>query len=348
MEKRPALGKGLSALIPDMTEPARASAVEADIDRLEPNDFQPRSYVDDARLQALGMRDARIYVPWDVLDDAATLPMVDAWMAGARTAGMHPLVTIARSRSESRKSINPTPGQLAAAFKAWRNRWPGQIDQVSTWNEANLGKRPELVAKWWLALRKACPTCTVLGADLLDDPNVLAWTARFVKAAKRAPKIWGLHAYNDVNTFSTKATAALLKGVTGQLWLTETGGVATRARPTYRFSSCGVAHQTKATKFLLTKIATLSSRIRRIYIFNWGLGDRNASFDSALVDAEGLERPSLALVRTYLGQSPVSPVGGVSPELTSCKKGTARIKPTVVPKKRRTPARTTLRALTRA
>jgi len=53
MEKRPALGKGLSALIPDVPEPTRASPVEADIDRLEPNDFQPRSYVDDARLQEL-------------------------------------------------------------------------------------------------------------------------------------------------------------------------------------------------------------------------------------------------------------------------------------------------------
>ncbi len=53
MEKRPALGKGLSALIPDTPEPTRASAVEADVDRLEPNDFQPRSYVDDARLQEL-------------------------------------------------------------------------------------------------------------------------------------------------------------------------------------------------------------------------------------------------------------------------------------------------------
>jgi ParB family chromosome partitioning protein len=53
MEKRPALGKGLSALIPDFPEPTRASPVEADIDRLEPNDFQPRSYVDDARLQQL-------------------------------------------------------------------------------------------------------------------------------------------------------------------------------------------------------------------------------------------------------------------------------------------------------
>jgi ParB family chromosome partitioning protein len=52
MEKRPALGKGLSALIPDAPEP-RTSTVEADIDRLAPNDFQPRVHVDDARLQEL-------------------------------------------------------------------------------------------------------------------------------------------------------------------------------------------------------------------------------------------------------------------------------------------------------
>src|SRR3954465_709264 len=53
MEKRPALGKGLSALIPDLPEPPRASPVEADIDRLDPNDFQPRGAVDEAPLQEL-------------------------------------------------------------------------------------------------------------------------------------------------------------------------------------------------------------------------------------------------------------------------------------------------------
>lgn len=52
MDKRPALGKGLSALIPDLTE-SRATPIEADIDRLAPNDFQPRGHVDEARLQGL-------------------------------------------------------------------------------------------------------------------------------------------------------------------------------------------------------------------------------------------------------------------------------------------------------
>jgi ParB family transcriptional regulator, chromosome partitioning protein len=52
MEKRLALGKGLSALIPDAPEP-RTTPTDAEIDRLTPNDFQPRAQVDDARLEEL-------------------------------------------------------------------------------------------------------------------------------------------------------------------------------------------------------------------------------------------------------------------------------------------------------
>jgi ParB family chromosome partitioning protein len=52
MEKRPALGKGLSALIPDAPEP-RVGALEVDVDRLTPNALQPRAHLDDARLEEL-------------------------------------------------------------------------------------------------------------------------------------------------------------------------------------------------------------------------------------------------------------------------------------------------------
>jgi ParB family chromosome partitioning protein len=52
MEKRPALGKGLNALIPDAPEP-RISPTELDIDRLVPNQFQPRAQIDNARLDEL-------------------------------------------------------------------------------------------------------------------------------------------------------------------------------------------------------------------------------------------------------------------------------------------------------
>ena len=52
MDKRPALGKGLSTLIPD--EPnLRTTPTEVDIDRLSPNQLQPRASVNDAKLEEL-------------------------------------------------------------------------------------------------------------------------------------------------------------------------------------------------------------------------------------------------------------------------------------------------------
>src|SRR5262245_56378932 len=55
--KRKALGKGLSALLPDPDPPAAPVAAEAShevpVERLEPNPFQPRSTLDPARLEEL-------------------------------------------------------------------------------------------------------------------------------------------------------------------------------------------------------------------------------------------------------------------------------------------------------
>jgi ParB family chromosome partitioning protein len=54
-DRKPALGKGLSALIPDAPESSAAprSTLEVDLDLLAPNDYQPRAHVDDERLHEL-------------------------------------------------------------------------------------------------------------------------------------------------------------------------------------------------------------------------------------------------------------------------------------------------------
>jgi len=54
MEKRPALGKGLSALIPDVPAAAtNRSPMELDVDMLEPSEFQPRLHMDEGALEEL-------------------------------------------------------------------------------------------------------------------------------------------------------------------------------------------------------------------------------------------------------------------------------------------------------
>jgi len=51
-DKRPALGRGLSALIPD-NQKSQDSTTEIDLDLLRPNRFQPRALFDDERLDEL-------------------------------------------------------------------------------------------------------------------------------------------------------------------------------------------------------------------------------------------------------------------------------------------------------
>ena len=53
IERRPALGKGLSALIPDAPEPVRQGAIDVDIDLLAPSEQQPRMRMDDGKLEEL-------------------------------------------------------------------------------------------------------------------------------------------------------------------------------------------------------------------------------------------------------------------------------------------------------
>lgn len=64
--------------------------------------------------------------------------------------------------------------------------------QFSTWNEANscgerTCRRARLVAAWWRRPRIACPGCTVLAADVVDQPNVGDWAREFARNARMEP-----------------------------------------------------------------------------------------------------------------------------------------------------------------
>jgi hypothetical protein len=261
----------------------------------------------DPRFTALKVKYVRVMVPYDAMHDFAQRTWLDDWMAGAKAGGMTPLVTFDRSRK--RTSHNPSAAQMATSLKDVRKRYPF-VKEFATWNEANINKRPETVARWWLAMRKACPSCTILGADLLDRNNVGTWAQRFVKAAKRTPKVWGLHNYTDANTLKTGGTRKLLTAVKGAVWFTETGGVVSRNNGSGIAFPTGAAHAAKATKFVFSTLAKLSPRVQRAYLYHWntGLGDigtgaddDDRTWDSGLIGPDDKPRPSLTVLQTLLG-----------------------------------------------
>jgi hypothetical protein len=174
--------------------------------------------------------------------------------------------------------------------------------EFATWNEANISKRAETVARWWSAMRRACPTCTILGADLLDRANVGAWAARFVKAAGRTPKAWGLHNYTDANTLKTTGTRTLLRAVKGAVWFTETGGVVSRHNGSGVRFPTSASHAALATRFVFSTLARLSPRVQRVYLYHWntGAGD-GRTWDSGLIGPDDQARPALLALQDLLG-----------------------------------------------
>ena len=122
----------------------------------------------DPRFQALHLGYARLDLRWDVFTDPGAAAQLDTWMKGAQATGARPLVTF--DRSPARTSYNPAPAQLVRAMKAIRTRYPF-VKDFSSWNEANMNKKPEIVAKWYLALTRACPACTVLRPTCWTSPT---------------------------------------------------------------------------------------------------------------------------------------------------------------------------------
>jgi hypothetical protein len=253
----------------------------------------------DPRFAALHVKYARIMVPYDAMHDYPTRTWLDGWMAGAKANGVKPLVTFDRSRK--RTSHNPSAAQMATSLKDVRKRYPF-VKEFATWNEANINKRPETVARWWTAMRKACPTCTILGADLLDRGNVGTWAKRFVQAAKRTPKVWGLHNYTDANTLKTTGTRKLLGAVKGAVWFTETGGVVSRHNGSGIKFPTSASHAAKATKFVFSTLVKLSPRVQRAYLYHWNIGPGDGrTWDSGLIGPDGQGRPALTVLQGLLG-----------------------------------------------
>lgn len=109
IERRPALGKGLSALIPDAPEPPRGGVMEVDIDLLAPNDLQPRVQMDEAKLQELSdsIKANGIIQPILVRRTGNSYRIIAGerrWRAAQR-AGLHKVPVVVREVAEGGKEL---------------------------------------------------------------------------------------------------------------------------------------------------------------------------------------------------------------------------------------------------
>jgi hypothetical protein len=269
---------------------------------------QKPSVFDDARLRDLGLRYARRSVHWDALSFREQRRDLDAWIDGVRLMGAEPLITFSQgARRHGRRYRPPSATEFARQFRRFRRRYP-DVQAYSTWNEANmcgagLCARPELAAAYFDAIRRNCAGCRVLAVDLVDQDNMIGWVRAFRRATRVEPRLWGLHNYIDANRFETVRTRAMLREVRGEIWLTEVGGIVARRNGSRVRIPQGKAHAARATRFIFDRLARLSPRITRVYIYHWRSSTRRDSWDSAFIGSDGSRRPSLRVFEQVLRET---------------------------------------------
>jgi hypothetical protein len=257
------------------------------------------------RVAALGLREARLIVPWDVM---ATDPgPVATWLEAVRHAGLRPQVGFGARRGDACPGTpcsTPTPRAYGEAVADFVAAFP-EVRRYTTWNEANhatqpTARRPELVAEYYRRLRAVCPTCAVVGADVLDDDarSVRRWLTRFRVRAPRA-RLWGLHDYGDATYGRTSGLRTVLRTVPGHVWINETGGIVrirdAAGHPTFMATEREAAQAVRRA----VRVARSSRRVTAAYIYQWQahVGDR---FDAGLVRPDGASRPSLAALASAM------------------------------------------------
>jgi hypothetical protein len=268
----------------------------------------------DARVTSL-VSNARLSVAWDAMDYDWQRREIDTWMHAAKAAGIAPLVTFGRSRT--RPFSLPPRDVYRREVRRFHRRYP-DVREYSPWNEPNLAIHPRnydpaRIASYYRVLRRVCPKCDVLGADVVDTSSLDRWMRAYLREfpRDRRPRLWGLHNYVDVNSRSSWGTRTMRRLAPGEIWFTETGAIVRRSTPTAIASSDrrllirvgGGARAIAATKRVFTLAAT-SPRITRVYIYHWK-ATRSGTWDSALVAPNGTTRPSFdvfaAQARAALG-----------------------------------------------
>ena len=284
----------------------------------------------DTRFRALGIKTARLVVPWNVLSEPHD--GVDAWLRAASAEGVEPFVAFDHDRAArcpSAPCTLPSVGAYEVAVRAFVAAYP-QVHLLTPWNEPNhaaepTAGHPDRAADYYNAARRACPTCTLVAGDVIDGPGMLAWLAAYRGDLDEAPSVWGLHDYYDTTYFRASGLEDFIRAVKGEVWLTETGGiVGLRTRDDQVSLPHDELRARASVAYAFELARAYSNRVGRMYLYQWQT-DPDGRFDAGLVRADGSPRPALGVVRAQLAALGDGPAA--SPAAPTAEPGRVTIAP---------------------
>lgn len=277
------------------------------------SDNKPGTFFD-PRLKEVGIRTARLVIPWNAI--SRDPKSVAAWMNGARSHGIKPLIAFDRTRGNNcpkRPCYLPTVKQFQREFRKFRKAYPS-VRWYTPWNEANhpgqpTAKRPDRVADFHDVIADACRRCTVVAGDPLDTIGVSGWMRSYEKRLKRkhrrTVRVWGLHNYISANYFSSAGTREALKATKADIWLTETGGIVQMLTFDATRLNYDENRAARALDFAFRLKTDFPCRIKRIYVYNWQAAHKDR-FDTGVINPDGRARPAFTVLANAMQAS--SPV----------------------------------------
>ncbi len=250
------------------------------------------------RFKALGLQDARLVVAYDAARVDFERDLVTTWLTEAQRAGVRPFITFGHSRVKPKKL--PSVAEFRAAFRAFRKLFP-RVRTYAPWNEINhasqpTSKAPKRAAEYYNVVKAECGGCTVLAGDVLDQAGMTSYLTAYKRHLDGEPEIWGLHNYADSNRFRRSGLTEMLEAVSGDIWLTETGGIVKFGRNFPRDEQ----RAGRAVAYAL-KLASGAPRVKRIYLYNWTGAEPGDRFDAGLVGPDGMPRPGYGALAQALG-----------------------------------------------
>lgn len=274
-----------------------------------------------APFKALKTKRTRYFVPANVMQNTTERAKARAFVVAARANGISVLLHISTS------DLRPKRGPLVSTATYKRNvgrivvyfRALGVRD-FGAWNEANhktqetwnhVGNAVSYFKSMWTAVHGRCPTCGIVGLDVLDQAGVAGYMASFYNRLsstwRKRLKVVGIHNYSDVNRNRSTGTATIIRTArkynrSTKFWFTETGALAGfgRAFP------YNLARQASRIRNMFTFATRYRSQgVDRVYSYNYfGSHDTSCgsscSFDAGLVNANGSLRPVYNVFKSKL------------------------------------------------
>ncbi len=261
----------------------------------------------DPNWQRLHTKITRYIVPYDAAVRSYYKDNALTWIHTAELE--HQQVLVAFYHSEYTPTRMPSVATYQRDVARFIKLFP-HVRQYQPWDEANRGYIPHLLAspsavqsaQYYRALRDVCRGCTVVGLDVLDAQNIQP-TLNYIAEFKHEiavlhtvmPNIWGLHNYSDTNRRSSSRTRDVLAAVPGDVWLTETGGIVQFGGAFPNAHGAGLRRAASAVSYMFS-LAGISSRITRLYIYDWSGGNAETRFDAGLTDAHHRPRAAYLIV----------------------------------------------------